>query len=188
MKIRWPPSPLGLGTPFNLALCSSESRALMRRFWWLVPVLGVLTSFVMLAVDHVFFGGVSLQRVRELGSAPLALRLLIVVYSGVTEEVIYRLLLSTLVAWLAYMALARLGPPAKPVAQWIGILVAAVMFGLAHVGNLSHVPYPILRAVTVNGVAGIVLGWIYWWRGLELSILTHGAAIIVIYIIAPLFL
>jgi membrane protease YdiL (CAAX protease family) len=162
MKIRWPPPPLGLGTPLNLAVSSAESRALVRRSWWLIPVLGLLTPFMMLTIDHVLFGGASLDRVRQLGSDPLSFRLLVVVYSGVTEELIYRLLISTLVAWLAYMVLTGLGPLRKPLAQWLSIFMSAFIFGLAHVGNLPGVPHAVLRAVAINGVAGVVLGWIYW--------------------------
>jgi len=188
MKIRWPPPPLGLGTPLNLAFLSAESRLLLRRSWWLVPVLGLLTPLLMLTIDHVLFGGASLSRVRELGSEPLVFRLLVVVYSGVTEELIYRLFFSTLVAWLAYGALSRLDVGLEHLAQWLGILVAAFMFGLAHVGNLPDVPHPVLRAVAVNGVAGVILGWLYWWRGLELAVFTHMVAIVVLYIAVPVFL
>jgi len=34
----------------------------------------------------------------------------------------------------------------------------------------------------------IVLGWIYWWRGLELAIVTHMVAIATVYIVVPAFL
>jgi len=64
--------------------------------------------------------------------------------------------------------------------------VAAFFFGLAHVGNLPNVAHPIVRAVTLNGILGIALGWIYWQRGLEASILTHMVGIIVLYICVPL--
>jgi hypothetical protein len=43
-------------------------------------------------------------------------------------------------------------------------------------------------AITINGIAGIVLGWIYWWRGLELAIVTHMVAIATVYIVVPVFL
>lgn len=61
------------------------------------------------------------------------------------------------------------------------------MFGLAHVGNLPDVAHPVLRAVSVNGIAGIILGWLYWWRGLEMAILTHMLASVVLYIGVSLF-
>ena len=142
----------------------------------------------MLAIDQVIFAGVSLQRVRDLGSQPLGFRLLVVLYSGITEELIYRLLLTTLVAWLAQMPLSRITPDARPLAQWLGIVAGAFLFGLAHVGNLPDVAHPVLRAVTINGVAGLILGWLYWWRGLESAILTHMFAIAVLYIAIPPFL
>ncbi len=188
MKIRWPPPPLGLGTPLNLAAASPEARATVGRSWWLAPLLGLATPFLMLAIDRLFFAGASLERVRELGSQPLGFRLLVVVYSGVTEELIYRLFLATFVAWLAYLVISRFTREPRALAQWLGILVAALMFGLAHVGNLPDVAHPVLRAVTVNGIAGLILGWLYWWRGLEVAILTHMVAIVVLYIAVPLFL
>jgi hypothetical protein len=188
MKLRWPPAPLGIGTPLNLALAASSTRALLLRVWWLPLVTGLLVPLLMLLVDQLLFAGASLERVRDLGSQPLPIRLLIVVYSGVTEELIYRLFVATLVAWLAHRALHRLSRHSRPLAQWTGILVAAFFFGLAHVGNLPDVAHPVLRAVTINGMAAIVLGYLYWWRGLEAAILTHMVAITVLYIGVPLFL
>lgn len=187
MKILWPPPPLGLGTSLNLASSSPQTRSLFRS-WWLVPVLGLATPLLMLAIDQTFFGGVSLRRIRDLGSEPLAFRLVVVVYSGVTEEFVYRLFLATLAAWIAHIPLARLTAESKTLAQWFGVLVSAFAFGLAHVGNLPDVAHPVLRAVAVNGAAGLVLGWLYWWRGLEMAILTHMFAIMVLYIALPPFL
>jgi membrane protease YdiL (CAAX protease family) len=188
MKLRWPPSPLGLGTPLNLALAAPNTRSMLLQAWWLPALLGVVVPGLMLVVDHALFAGASLQRVRELGSQPLPFRLLIVVYSGVTEELIYRLFIATFVAWLIHRALSRLSFDPKPLAQWAGVLVAALLFGLAHVSNLPGVPHPVLRAVIINGIAAIVLGWLYWWRGLEMAILTHMVAIVVLYIGVPFLL
>lgn len=188
MKLAWPPPPLGLGTPLNLAFPSARTRPLLRRSWWLAPVLGLVTPVLMLTIDHVLFDGVSRQRVRDLGSQPLLFRLVVVVYSGVTEEVIYRLLIATVVGWITYLVLSRLMSEPRTLSQWVGILVAAVLFGLAHVGNLPDVAHPVLRAVTMNGVAGLLLGWLYWWRGLEMAMLTHMVAIAVLYVAVPVFL
>ena len=190
MKIhfRWPPRPLGLGTPLNLALASPSTRFLVLYNWWLPLVAGVTASITVLLVDHALFAGASLGRVREIGSQPLSTRLAIMVLSAVEEELIYRVFIATLVAWLLWLAVSHFYREPKQLAQWVGILVAAYLFGLAHVANLSNVAHPVLRAVTINGIAGIVLGSIYWWRGLELAILTHMVAIATIYIVVPLFM
>lgn len=63
-------------------------------------MLGLVTPLIMLAIDYVLFGGASLERVRDLGSEPLGFRILVAVYSGITEELLYRLFLATFVAWL----------------------------------------------------------------------------------------
>ena len=89
MPIRWPPTPLGLGKPLNLASSSPETRGQLWRYSWLVPVLGLVTPLIMLSIDFALFSGVSLQRVRDLGSEPLGFRMLVVVYSGITEELLY---------------------------------------------------------------------------------------------------
>ena len=188
MKISWPPAPIGLGTPLNLAYLSSETFAAFKRSWWMIPIAGITTPLLMLAIDHIFFEGSSLQRVLALGSEPLGFRVLVVFYSGITEELFYRLLLSTLIAWLAHLALSSYIRNAKPISQWLGTVIAALIFGLAHVGNLPNVVNPILRAISVNGVAGLIFGWLYWWYGLEMAILTHVLAIVVLYIAIPPFL
>ena len=90
--------------------------------------------------------------------------------------------------WLVWLAVSRFYREPKQLAQRARILVAAYLFGLAHVPGLAKVAHPLLRAITINGIAGIVLGWIYWWRGLELAIVTHMVAIATVYIVVPVFL
>jgi CAAX amino terminal protease family. len=177
-----------MGTPLNLALASPGTRSLLLRNWWLPLVAGVTASIAVLLVDQALFAGASLGRVREIGSQPLSTRLVIMVFSAVEEELIYRVFIATLVARLVWLAVSRLYREPKQLAQWAGILVAAYLFGLAHVPGLANVAHPVLRAITINGIAGIVLGWTYWWRGLELAIVTHMVAIATVYIAVPVFL
>src|SRR5215213_3656670 len=132
-KLHWPPFDLGIGTPANLALLSpSRGRPLLRTA--LIAVLaGVLTVFVMGALDRFFFGGASIKRVKLLGSLPITERLAIVAFSAVTEELIYRLVIATAVAAVLFLLLRRSMPHAAIMSMWAGILAAALLFGLAHV-------------------------------------------------------
>jgi len=174
MRSHWPPARLGLGTPLNLALGRGWKVSLL-----LATALGVAAPLLILLLDRLLFAGASLQHVRELGALPLPRRTLIVLVSAVTEELIYRVVISTLVAWLSYLILKR-----QTASIWLGIAVSAVLFGLAHVANLQ-VPHPFLRAITLNGIAGVVLGWLYWRRGLEWAVLAHLVADAVLYLVLP---
>jgi hypothetical protein len=96
---------------------------------------------------------------------------------------IYRFIVMALLAWVAYMLLSRLYRDALPLALWFGILAAATLFGMAHVGNAPDAPHPFLRAITLNGLAGTVFGWLYWKRGFEAAVLAHFAADALIYLV-----
>jgi membrane protease YdiL (CAAX protease family) len=180
-RLRWPIRGLGLGTPANLAFLSPVHRTTLKRLTLISLLIGMMSAFAVLAADYLLFGGESLQRVKAAGALPFGRRILIVVISSLAEEAIYRLGIATLVASIAFLALRKWTPHAATVAMWLGILVASLLFGLAHVGNAPGVPHPYLRAIALNGTAGVVLGWLYWYRGLEACVLAHLGADIVIY-------
>ncbi|AHM60574.1 abortive infection protein [Flammeovirgaceae bacterium 311] len=101
----------------------------------------------------------------------IAVRLL---YGGITEEVMLRFGLMTLLAW----ALAKLSRTVNPVSMWIAILLAAIMFAAAHL-PIVFVKVPEVTGLLIfyillgNSVAGIIYGWLYWKRGLEAAIIAH---------------
>ena len=45
---------------------------------------------------------------------------------------------------------------------------------------------PSVGTLLLNGVAGVAFGWLYWKRGLEMAMLAHFSADIVLHVIAPL--
>jgi len=145
-------------------------------------LLGAGFACLMLLMDNLLFAGSGLPRIRSTASLPLWMRAIIPVYAAVTEEVIYRLGIMTVVVWIATFVVRQPtgSPPAAAV--WLGIALAAVLFGLAHVANVPNAPRPILRAVTLNGFAGTVLGWLYWKRGFEAAVMAHFGADLFIYL------
>lgn len=178
MKQFWPPPPLGLGTPLNLALGRGWKASL-----GMAVATGFLLPPVILLVDRLVFAGVSMERVRAFVAQPLGTRIAIVAYAGIVEELVFRVVISTLVAWIVYLVTKR-----RTAAIWTGIAVAAVFFGLAHVANLANVPHPYARAIVLNGIAGIALGWLYWRRGLEWAVLAHFIADATMYLLLPALL
>ena len=106
---------------------------------------------------------------------PFPTRLL---YGGITEELLLRWGVMTLLVWLAWRVLQK--GEGKPRAAWFvsAIIISSVVFGLGHL--------PLVRAMAVNftvaivgyivvanALFGLIAGYLYWKRGLEAAIIAH---------------
>lgn len=65
-------------------------------------------------------------------------------------------------------------------AFWSAITLVAVLFGLGHL-PITAVITPltqlvVVRAIVLNGLAGIAFGYLYWRHGLEAAMLGHMSA------------
>jgi hypothetical protein len=185
MKLRWPPPPLGLGPPLNLALLAPDTRARLARGWWLPPVVGLATALALFATDRLLFGGATMAGTPALSAhPPVGSRVLVAFLGSLFEELVFRVGLASVVAWIAYGLLRRaLSDPERVirVAQGIGVLAAVSGVGLMHVGQVGQ-PSEFWRIMTINAVGHVVYGWLYWRRGFELALLTHAVVTLVLYI------
>lgn len=108
-------------------------------------------------------------------------------YGGIAEELELRLFLMTLLVWMLTLA-GRHRP--KPALFWLAIVIAAIAFGAGHlpaaekVWGLSGIV--VFRTIALNAVGGLVFGWLYWKRGIEMAMLGHFGADIVLHVLAPL--
>jgi membrane protease YdiL (CAAX protease family) len=99
-------------------------------------------------------------------------------YGGVVEEILVRLFLMTLVVWILAALFKKNNGEIPKAFFWIGIIFAALLFASGHLpatakiyGTLS--PILITRAFVLNGVLGILFGYLYWKKGLEYAMLAH---------------
>ena len=186
MKVLWPPPSLGLGPPLNLTSMAPEMRPVLRRWLGLAPLLGVIIVLVIGGVDLLLFRGITVQRLTDLGShPPVAARVFVCFYGSVLEELMFRVFLATLVAWLTYLGLSLFIAQPKLAAQWLGTLVAAAVTGLWwHLGGRYDV-FTIARVLTVNMVAGVAYGWLYWSKGLEVAMMTHTVVYLCLFFALP---
>jgi len=108
-------------------------------------------------------------------------------YGGIAEELQSRLFFMTLVAWILWRVSGR---SARPWVYQTAIVVAALIFGAAHLPATFAIwgfgAANIARTLVLNGIAGLVFGALYWRRGLEHAIAAHFSADIVLHVIAPL--
>jgi membrane protease YdiL (CAAX protease family) len=148
--------------------------------------LGAGAGAALVAIDVLFFLDSLSAPMRASFDTPLWKRLLAgVVYGGITEELLMRLFLLSLVVWLLGRWWRTSGRPADG-AFWMGIAIVALIFGLGHLPATSLLapltPALVVRALWLNGIAGVAFGYLYWRHGLEAAMLGHMSAHLVIQI------
>lgn len=169
--------PLGLAAPaFEAALSKTGVIQALRSQLVPATIAGVLIGGFL-----VYLTGAAPAELQALGAQfriPLAAKLL---YGGVTEEILMRWGLMSVLIWLPWRFIQ--GRAGRPHLVYVvcGIVIAALLFGLGHLpavvamgGKLST---PVVTHVIVgNTLPGIVFGVLYWRWGLEAAILAHALA------------
>jgi len=95
-------------------------------------------------------------------------------YGGITEEILMRFGLMTLVVWLASKVLNSL----SPAVYWIGIIVSSIVFGLGHFPIVFQTvaepsAFLLIYILFANSLGGAIFGWLYWKKGLEAAMIAH---------------
>ena len=105
--------------------------------------------------------------------------------AGITEEIIFRLGLMSLILTVAIFLKKEEEPSNKIV--WISILISAVFFGLIHLplskNFVELTPFTIGVTMIGNLITGSVFGWIFWKKGLLVAILSHSISDLVFHVI-----
>jgi len=107
----------------------------------------------------------------------LALTLSGVLYGGITEELMVRWGVMSLLVWILWRVVARKSGSAPDWAFRMGIVFAALLFGIGHLPAMAAaVPLTdalMVRTVALNALGGLVFGWLFWRRNLEAAMISH---------------
>ncbi len=121
-------------------------------------------------------------RIAELGRLlPLTTRLL---YGGITEELLLRWGLMTLLVWAPWRLLQKGKNKPKPTYFVVAILISSVIFGIGHL-PIAFLLFSeatatfIFYVIAANSVFGLIAGYLYWKRGLESAMIAHMLAHVV---------
>lgn len=140
---------------------------------------------VLFSLDYWTFGA-WIPGVREATDTTLSLHVVMasVLYGGIVEEVMMRLFLMSLLAWLGWKLFFRKHekPPVMVVAA--ANVLAALGFAAGHLpatvvifGHLT--PLILLRCFLLNGGFGLFFGWLYQRYGIQYAMLGHMMAHVV---------
>ena len=192
----WAARRVGLGAPLlESALAHEKIGPRFRRLAPLSAGLGVVSAVAVMGLNLLLFKPLFLAKYGAVAAAlfsagsqpPAWMGFFASIHGGVVEELVCRLFLMSLFAWLLSLLWKAPGGAPKPAVFWLANLGAAALFGLAHISNATRfVPFSglvLARALVLNGIAAIVLGWLYWKRGLEAAILAHFCADLVVHVL-----
>ena len=183
---------LGLGAPLLESWLDNE---LSRKTGTILKdgvLVGIAVGVVVLAIVLALVP--TLPKLPFVAVAKIALwkRVLACFYGGIYEELLTRLFLLTLIAWLVTKLLRRSVAPLTRTPFWIANLTTAILFGLGHLPSASLVmpitPLVVLAALLLNGIAAIPFGLLYRKHGLESAMIAHFSADFVLYVVGVSFL
>ncbi|ADB38187.1 CPBP family intramembrane glutamic endopeptidase [Spirosoma linguale] len=160
----------------TLQLWSSLSSSWLRE--GVLP--GVVAGLSILVVAAVFKSVIPLELL-QLGEANQLGVLSRFLYGGITEEILLRFGLMTLLVWLITVVIGY----RTSIGYWLAIGMAALLFGAGHLPALYGViknPSPLLTLYIIvgNSVAGLLFGWVYWRKNLGMAMVAHAMAHVVL--------
>ena len=156
-------------------------------------VISVVGGLAMILPDILFFGKYSQAIMDSYATKPtLGYLLGTVILGGVTEEVMLRLFMMSLIAFLLHKLFGKKQAVPSPAILIIANVMAALLFAAGHLPitflTIGSTPLIIFRCFLLNGSFGLAFGWLYRKYGLRYAMIAHGGCHVVSKLIWILFI
>jgi Type II CAAX prenyl endopeptidase Rce1-like len=172
---------VGLSAPFSEAIANGISQKILFIRPQIIPgLIGGLVGGVVISLWFLLWESSLpsdfLAKGEELSkSTPLLTRIL---YGGITEELMIRWGLMTLIVFLAWRIFQQAQGVPHPAYVIGAIVVSSLAFGLGHLPlafalTTQVTTSLILYIVIGNSLFGLIAGYLYWQKGLEAAIIAH---------------
>lgn len=159
---------LGLIRPFRL-----DQKAL-------VTTLALsLIGGILFSLDYWTFGA-WIPGVRETTDLTMSVHVIVasLLYGGVVEEVMLRLFMMSLIAWILWKVFFRQRQTVPAGVIIAANVIAAILFAAGHLpatqmlfGTLT--PLILVRCFLLNGGFGMLFGWLYRKYGIQYAMISH---------------
>jgi membrane protease YdiL (CAAX protease family) len=164
------------------------NRAYIKSVLWLSIGMGVLAG-VLIILFSLLFWQLTVDFLKVEVAVPIWKLILACFYGGIAEEILLRLFVVSLFVWISMKIKKTADGKPTTAGICISIILSSVLFGLGHLpitGEVTAITAAIVvRAILLNGVPGIIFGWLYWKKGLESAMIAHFSADVVIHVIVP---
>ena len=160
-----------------------DERNITKKPLTITLVVAVAGGAVMILSDLLFFGRYSQPIMDSYAAKPgIPYLVAMVTYGGVIEEVMLRLFMMSLVAFLLNKVFGRQGKPGTAILAAANV-ISALLFAAGHLPVtfilLGSSPLLIFRCFLLNGGLGLLFGWLYRKYGLRYAMIAHGGCHIV---------
>ena len=185
----WACAKINLGAPIIARFFSKH------RVAKLIYFKALLSSVILaIVVALILLGLFELQKelypvVGKMSRPTKPFYLLVAFSAGISEEIMFRLgLMSLIIAIIQFIKNVDF-PSNKMV--WTGIIISALFFGLMHLplskNFVELTPFSIGVTMVGNLITGSTFGWIFWKRGLLVAITSHITFDLVFHVIGTPF-
>lgn len=156
-------------------------------------IIAVIGGLALILPDLLIFGKYEPALLDMYAVKPTVPFLLATVtYGAVIEEVMLRLFMMSLVAFVLHLLFERKRDGVSAAVLAAANVTSALLFAAGHLpGNdmmFGLTPVIILRCMLLNGVFGLAFGWLYRKFGLRYAMIAHGGCHVVSKLIWILFI
>ncbi len=150
---------------------------------------GLVFAIVVLGLDQLMNPFANAEIIGEMPNEgnPFMQLLLGLLYGGITEELLLRWGIMSLLAWLGWRVFQRGEGAPRPAIMWAAVILAAVLFGIGHLPALAGIvvltPLLVFRTILLNALGGLLFGWLFWRRNLETAMVAHAAGHVGFFIV-----
>lgn len=169
-----------------------DDRSITKKPLLVTIVISVIGGLALILPDLLFFGHHNRVIMDSYAVKPTIAYLFgAIIYGGVIEEVMLRLFMMSLVAFLLHKLFGRKKRQPSTGILIAANIIAALLFAAGHlpttfllIGNSGLV---IFRCFLLNGVFGLLFGYLYRRYGLRYAMLAHGGCHVISKLIWILF-
>ena len=170
-----------------------DERTITRKPLLAAVAVALVGGLAMIVLDIFWFGRYSQVIMDSYAAKPSLVFLLgAVIYGGIIEEVMLRLFMMSLVAFLLHKLFWRKQTQTPAAALVMANIVSALLFAAGHLPATAMLmgltPMILLRCFLLNGGIGLLFGWLYRKYGLRYAMIAHAGCHLVSKLIWMLFI
>ncbi|MEJ6949652.1 CPBP family intramembrane glutamic endopeptidase [Natronospora cellulosivora (SeqCode)] len=144
-------------------------------------ISGVVLGLIIIGSDRFYFQNLISMLAENPPEFSVLALLAGIFYGGVVEEILLRLFLMSLIVWICMKIFKFDKDNIFKGVYWMAIILTSVIFAAGHLpvtemmfGELTS-PL-LLRAFLLNGIGGLIFGYLYWKKGFEYAVISHAFA------------